>query len=183
MSSARRRARRAGFTLAELMAVVAIVAVMAAVAMATMSGAGNAQNPAALARSLQFAMMSARSAAVSDGYQHRLECVPQPVSSYCLVEKAGQPGMATPTSWIQESSIVAGSHAIIWSVTSQTDILEHTPAQLNGGSQFITFYPDGSADPTGKTIYIADSAGDNPANHYKVYVYSATAMARLVNQW
>ena len=165
------------------MAVVAIVAVMGAIAMATMSGVGNGQNPAALARSLQFAMMSARTAALSDGFQHRLECVPQTVNSYCLVEKAGQAGMGTPTSWTQEARLHAGSHALIWSVTSQTDVGAQTPSQETGTHEYVTFYPDGSADPTGKTIYVADSAGTNTANHYKVYVYSATGMARLVNQW
>ena len=71
----RRPRRRAnGFTLPELMAVVAIVGVMGAVAMATLNGASSGQNAAALARSLQFAMMNARSSALSDGAQHRLSC-------------------------------------------------------------------------------------------------------------
>jgi prepilin-type N-terminal cleavage/methylation domain-containing protein len=183
MFAPRRRARRSGFTLVELMTVVAIVALMGAIAMATMGGVGNGQNPAALARSLQFAMMGARTAALSDGFQHRLECVAQTVNSYCLVEKAGQAGMGAPTSWTQEARINAGSHAIIWNITAQTDVGPQTPTQVTGVSEYVTFYPDGSADPTGKTIYVADSAGTNTANHYKVYVYSATAMARLVNQW
>jgi Tfp pilus assembly protein FimT len=165
------------------MIVVAIVAVMGAIAMATMGGVGNGQNPAALARSLQFAMMRARTAALSDGFQHRLDCLPQTVNSYCLLEKAEQPGMGAPTSWTQEARINAGSHAVIWSVTSQTDVGAQTPSQLIGVSQYVTFYPDGSADPTGKTIYVADTNGTNASNHYKVYVYSATGMPRLVNQW
>src|SRR2546423_6422731 len=87
----RRRSRR-GFTLVELMAVVAIVAVMGAVAMSSMSGASNGQQSASLARSLQLAMVGARTAALSTGFQYRLDCHPQTVNSYCLVEKAAQAG-------------------------------------------------------------------------------------------
>jgi prepilin-type N-terminal cleavage/methylation domain-containing protein len=181
MLQQRRRGRADGFTLVELMAVVTIIAVMGYVAMATMSRAGGAQNSAALARTLQFAMAGARTAALSDGFQHRLRCSPQPIGSYCVVEKAAPAGMAAPASWTSESRLTASNHALIWTVTSSTDVAQQSPAQSTA-TQSITFYPDGSSDPTGKTVYVADSS-NTTSNHYKVYVYSATGMARLVSQW
>ncbi len=182
----RRRRSASGFTLPEVMAVVAIVGVMGAIAMATMSGAGNGQNAACLARSLQFAMLTARNAAVSDGFMRRFDCNLQTAGTQCNVDK-GSPAGAAPTTWTTESKIVANSHATIWSVTTSTDIAAQTPAQ-SSGHKYIYFKTDGSVGDTttttsGMTFYVSDQGGTNTANRYKVYVYSATGMPRLVNQW
>jgi prepilin-type N-terminal cleavage/methylation domain-containing protein len=181
----RHRTRARGFTLPELMAVVAIVGVMGAIAMSTMSNASSSQNAAALARSLQFAMMNARTAALSDGYQHRLNCYPATIKSYCQIEKMCVAGMNPVTTgcasvWTPESKVWASQHASLWSISSTTDTTAQTPAQSTVNKQ-ITFYPDGSA--TASTLYVSDENGSVKSDHYKVYVYSATGMARLVNQW
>jgi prepilin-type N-terminal cleavage/methylation domain-containing protein len=186
-----RRRRARGFTLPELMAVVAIVGVMGAVAMATLNGATSSNNSAALARSLHFAMMNARSAALSDGYQRRLNCTlaASAFNSFCTVDKLCLPGMSPNTTscttvWTPQSRINCGSHATIWNVTNATEPGTGTQggAQVVG-SKTVLFYPDGSSDTTGKTIYVGDTKATNAANQFKIYVYSATGMARLVNQW
>jgi prepilin-type N-terminal cleavage/methylation domain-containing protein len=190
----RRRPRRAkGFTLPEIMAVVAIVGVLGAVAMATLNGATSGQNAASLARSLEFAMMNARSSALSDGTQRRLNCTLSASgawASYCDVEKLCLAGMNPVTSgcspaWNRQVRIPFGSHATVWNVTDTTDYAANNAGstQVSGVSKMVTFYPDGSADTTGKTVYVADTNGANKGNQFKIYVYSATGMSRLVNLW
>jgi type II secretory pathway pseudopilin PulG len=169
------------------MAVIAIIGVMGAIAMATMSRAGSAQNSAALARSLQFAMMNARSNAISDSFMRRFTCTLAVTGSSCLVEKADQFGMVTPTKWSSESHVVASSRARIWTITSSTDTAAKTPA-ASTGSKVVYFNPDGSVGDTalgstGATFYVSDPNGSSISNRFKIYVYSNTGMARLVNQW
>jgi type II secretory pathway pseudopilin PulG len=173
------------------MAVVAIVGVMGAVAMATLNGATSGNNAASLARSLHFAMMNARSAALSDGYQRRINCslAASSYNSYCTVDKLCAAGMSPNTTgcatvWNSESRINCGSHATVWNLTNTTDAAAtNAGASQVTGAKTILFYPDGTSDSTGKTIYVSDTKGSNNANKFKIYVYSATGMSRLVNQW
>jgi prepilin-type N-terminal cleavage/methylation domain-containing protein len=211
MLSTRRRARRSGFTLAELMAVVAIVGVMAAVAMATMSRAGDAQNSASLARSLQFAMMTARNTTLADGTQRRLACSLSTVqlSRYCTIDRATNsatnlpaPGMILPATltWTTESRLNAGTHATLWNVTLTEDHAQNNAgASQVTGMKYMYFRPDGTvcdtyattAAPTtacassGFTFYVTDTncAGNNSSNDYKIYTYALTGMPRMVNAW
>jgi prepilin-type N-terminal cleavage/methylation domain-containing protein len=183
--------RRKGFTLPELMATIAIVGVLGAVAMATLNGASSGNNSAALARSLQFALMNARSAALSDGTQRRLNCTlsSTSASTFCNVEKLCLPGMNPTTTscttvWTTQARIAGSSHATIWNITSSTD---YNSSNAGGsqvtGNKLIMFYPDGTSDSTGKTIYVADTKATNKSNQFKIFVYPATGMARLVNIW
>jgi len=176
------------------MAVITIVAVMAAVAMASLGRAGDAQNAASLARSIQFAIQTARNATLSDGFMRRLNCSLQTTNSNCFIERADIAGMS-PTNWptaggIREQQINASSHATIWNVVYTTD----ETTSNNGGAQVTAtryFYikPDGTVGDTqttiaGATFYVSDLRGTaNASNQYKVYVYPLTGMPRLVNQW
>jgi prepilin-type N-terminal cleavage/methylation domain-containing protein len=198
LSQHQRRAR--GFTLPELMAVVAIVGVMGAIAMATMSRSGDQQNAAALARSIEFAISTARTSALADGFQRRLACTPKSTLGSCTVDRASNSGMVLPTGYTftTESRIMASSHSTIWNITLTTD----NAASNQGGTQSTTLRnmyirPDGSVcdtvqtstSPTtactssGFTYYVSDRGGTNKSNQYKVYVYSMTGMPRLVNAW
>ncbi len=193
----RHAGRRAkGFTLPELMAVVVIVGVMGAIAMATMSYAGSSANAGALARSIQYAMMGARGSTISDGFQRRLNCTLANVGGFCLVEKACQPGMA-PTcaagTWTTEQRINAGNHATIWNVTLTKDSAANNAgaSQVVGANKTIYFKPDGSVcdvtgtpcNSSGMTFYVSDQKGTSLNDHFKIYVYATTGMARLVNIW
>lgn len=184
------------------MAVVAIIAVMGAIAMATLSRSGDAENSGAYARSLEFAIMNARSQSISDGFVRRLNCTLQSTRGSCVVEKASVTGtnLTTanwpPTAGTQEQIIWSGSHATLWNVTTTLD----SSASNQGGSQTtgtktMYFKPDASIcdqmPPTactygangGMTLYVSDVNGTNKSNQYKVYVYGLTGMPRLVNNW
>lgn len=162
----------------ELMTVIVIVGVLGAVAMFGMRNYGNQQSTASLARSLQFALLRARSEASGDNTQRRLVCV----KNQCSYQMAASPGMGAQSSWLDAGNLVAAaSRATIWNITPTID----QSANNAGGTQMsatktITFYPDGSATPA--TAYVTETGGRN-ANRYKVYVYAATGMARLVNNW
>ena len=198
-SPSRRRSHR-GFTLPELMAVIAIVGVMAAIAMAAMGRSGDAQNAASLARSLQFAIMTARNATLSDGIQRRLNCTLASTNGTCTVEKACADGMQLPNTctWTAENKIRASSHATLWNVTLTTDVTATNAggAQVSG-TKIMYLKPDGTvcdttataAAPTtactssGFTFYVSDTKGSVTSNQYKIYVYALTGMPRMVNQW
>lgn len=177
---------RRGFTLPELMAVVAIVGVMAAVAMSAINGSSSGVSAGALARSLQFSMMNARSQALSDGFMRQLNCTlaASSYNGFCNVEKCTVPGNAACTTWNVEQRINFGTHATIWNLTNSTDAATSNAGGVQAtGVKVITFKPDGSSDTTGKTIYVADTNGSNKSNQFKIFVYPGTGMARLVNIW
>jgi prepilin-type N-terminal cleavage/methylation domain-containing protein len=207
MLSSRRRRSAAAFTLPELMAVIAIVAVMGAIAMATMSRAGDAENAASLARSLQVAIMTARNATLSDGFMRRLNCTLQTDDSTCFVERAATAGMqvASSAAWttaggmVRELRVSAGTHATLWNVTPTNDATANNAGSAQfTGNKLMYLKPDGTVcdnyatatTPTtactssGFTFYVDDTAGKSTAaNQYKIYVYAVTGMPRLVNAW
>ena len=203
MLHVRRRRSAGGFTLTELMAVIAIIGVMGAIAMATMSRSGDAESSAALARSLQFAMMNARNATLSDSFMRRLKCTMQTQGGSCVVERAGLAGMTVnasdwpPTGGTTESRIDAGNHATLWNITLTNDYnATHAGAQANG-VKYMYFKPDGTVcdnyatpsapttacNSSGFTFYVSDQKGTVTANQYKIYVYPVTGMPRMVNSW
>ena len=200
---ATRSGRARGFTLPELMAVIAIVAVMGAIAMATLSRSGDAENAGAYARSLEFAIMNARSQSISDGFVRRLKCTLQSTRGSCVVEKASISGTSLttanwpPTAGTQEQIIWSGSHATLWDVTATLDYNASNQASTQvTATKYIYFKPDSTVDdnmpptaptyggtPAGMTFYVSDVVGSNKSNHYKIYVYGMTGMPRLVNNW
>jgi prepilin-type N-terminal cleavage/methylation domain-containing protein len=189
-----RRPRARGFTLPELLTVVAITGVLAAIAMVSLSGSGNEQNAAALARSIQFAMLRARASALSDGSARQLQCGPKTSSQTMTATFAGcsfwvaTTKGASPTAWTEESyNVQASSHALIWNITStQTDSAASAGAVPMTSNVNIIFYPSGvvstnsNGTPTGATVFVCDKTGNH---RYKVYAFKGTGLSKLVSTW
>lgn len=194
--SLRDRARRSrGFTLPELLTVVVIVGLMSALAMYSFSRAGNDSNAAALARGVQFAMLRARTEALSDGFARKLTCGPTAVlangvGTYngCYLYAATNKGLS-PAGWVDAgNSLQSSSHALIWNVTAVAkDVTGNAGATATTLNTSITFFPNGATStttspvaPTGATVYICDKTG---TNKYKVYAFGNTGLAKLVTTW
>ena len=170
------RARANGFTLIEMMAVVAIFGFAASAAAVSMADTGRGQSSASLARGIQYALLEARPSAISDGHQRRLTCT----ASSCTLQIAPSSGMGTVTTWNAAGDrIYVGKRAYVWAIRSSTDVGTTNPGAgpISSTSNVIA-YPDGTASAS--TVYVCDT---NSQAKYKVYVYSATGMARLVGGW
>jgi prepilin-type N-terminal cleavage/methylation domain-containing protein len=164
-----------GFTLVELMVVVAMFCGFAALGASAIAGSSRNQETAGLARAIHMGMLSARSTAVADGFQRRWTCI----STGCFRERAATSGMGAAAAWVNDGeNVSAGRQGQVWAVDNATDL---TPKSLGGplaGSASVTFFPDGTASAS--TVFVNDV---NNAHRYKVYVFSATGMARMVDQW
>jgi Tfp pilus assembly protein FimT len=166
------------------MAVVAIVGVLAAIGGLAIGRSNRAVKSSALARSLHLALLEARSEAVSDGFQRRFLCAS---STSCAIYIATTRGMGTATWSATAISKVSGNNdAVVWAYDPQTDNTSVTPAPgpLAGTAEII-FFPDGSASGTagavtGATLFVSNSTGKSP---YKIFVYPATGLSRLVDSW
>ena len=171
-----RRPRHSGFSLIELMIVVVIFSVTAALSAYSMNGDNHRQRANDLARAIQFALLEARTGSVSDGFQRQLACK----ASGCTALIAAKPGMSAPSAWVPTGDrIQAVNTAVVWALTPTTDVAPTTPpAGPLGGTGLITFLPDGRA--TSATVYVNDLGG---TSRYKIYVYPATGMARMVEGW
>ncbi len=157
------------------MIVVALLCGISAAGAYGIAGSTRSQEAAALARGIEFAAMEARGEAVSDGTQRRLSCT----ATGCALLVASAPGMAAPPAWTSEGTVIAAGRASqVWAVDGNTDLAPTQPPGPLSGARAITFFPDGSS--TAATVFVCDASC---AKKYKVYVFSATGMSRLSDQW
>lgn len=157
------------------MVVVALIASITGMGVWTISGSLRNQQINDLSRGVLFAMMRGRSDAVADGFQRRLSCT----SSVCTLQVGNTAGMAAPGAWTNAGYQIYGStQAEVYAIDAATDVGTTSPAGPLAGSKTVTFFPDGSATPA--TVFLRDARG---AQRFKVFVYSATGMARIVDQW
>lgn len=157
------------------MVVVALIASITGMGVWSLSGSMRTQETAQLARGILFAMMRARTDAVADGFQRRLSCT----ATVCTLESATTAGMAVPANWRGAGYFVGGgTQARVWAVDNATDVGATSPAGPLAGTKTITFFPDGTA--TAGTVFVNDVRA---AQRYKVFVYGATGLARLVDSW
>jgi prepilin-type N-terminal cleavage/methylation domain-containing protein len=169
------RARSSGFTLVEMLVVVALLFGLSAASAFGIAGTTRSQEAAALARSIQFALLQARGEAIADGTQRRLSCT----ATGCNVQLASAPGMAPPSAWSDGGTVVAAGRASqVWAVDAQTDLAPAQPAGPLTGTKTVTLFPDGSASAA--TVFVCDASCDK---RYKVFLFSATGMPRLSDQW
>jgi prepilin-type N-terminal cleavage/methylation domain-containing protein len=171
----RRRTLQSGFTLPELLAVIAIMTLVGAFGAHAIAGSTRAQETSGLARHLQFQMQRARAEAVADGYQRRMNCS----AAGCRLEVATTPGMDPPPSWNNGGDVVdGGTQSAIWAVLPSLALAGAGPSAVAGGSSLIGFFPDGTA--TAATLFVADINGGNTV---RIFLFSATGMARVGSGW
>ena len=155
--------------------VVSIGTTLAGMGVWTLSNRRRVEETRTLARNVQFAMMRARGTAIGDGFQRRLSCT----ATACSLLAATTSGMGTPAGWNNNGQLVqAGTEGVLWAVDTNTDVGATSPSGPIAGTKTITFYPDGTSDAA--TVFVTDV---NSAKKYKVFVYSATAMPRMVDSW
>ena len=166
----------AGFTLVELMVVVALVGVLGSLGIASLSGRRRVEETRSLARNVQYAMLRARGGAVGDGFQRQVSCT----ASTCTLLVATTTGMGPAGGWQKGGSITTGGNeGLVWAIDAATDVHATDPgAGPLAGTRTITFYPDGTSTPA--TVFVTDLNG---VLKYKVFVYAATGMPRLVDSW
>jgi prepilin-type N-terminal cleavage/methylation domain-containing protein len=168
--------RQRGFTLIELMIVVALLATVAGMGVWSLSGSIRNQQVSEFARSVEFAMIRARSETIADNFQRRMSCT----ATACQLQIASTTGMGAPPQWNNgDWKASGGSQSQVWAIDTNTDIGTTNPG---GGplaaAKTVTFFPDGTATPA--TIFVQDVRG---IQKYKVFVYRATGMARIVDSW
>jgi prepilin-type N-terminal cleavage/methylation domain-containing protein len=168
---------RRGFTLVELMVVVAIIGVMSGIAIFSLSVNNNGKSSAALARKVQFIMQRARIEAATDYRQRQIYC--DPATRTCTYRIADVAGMGTPAFTNSIDAVDWGRYAQVWNITTTTDLTTNNGTQMTT-AKTVTFYPNGTA--TAGTVYVCDTSNAT-TNHFKVFVYAGTGMARLVDQW
>ena len=175
-SRAQNETRQRGFTLIELMIVVALLATVAGMGVWTLSGSIRNQQVSEFARGIEFAMIRARSETIADNFQRRMSCT----ATDCQIQIASTTGMGTPAQWNNgDWKASGGTQSQVWAIDAATDIGTTNPGGGPlGVAKTVTFFPDGTATPA--TIFVQDVRG---IQKYKVFVYRATGMARIVDAW
>jgi prepilin-type N-terminal cleavage/methylation domain-containing protein len=170
------RARAAGFTLVELMAVVVIAAVLLVTVGKAMTREDNARATELWSQKVLVLMRQARATAVDSGGCTRVNFVS---ATRAQLEVASSLGIcATNPTWIlilrEDAERGALVHAIVAGATEPAV----TPAASAPSGAGVRFYPDGSADAN--TVYVKDASGKY---QQKVVVWGLTGYSKLLTRW
>ncbi len=157
------------------MAVVVIIGIMGAVGMYSVSKSDTQPSVAALSRSVQMLLMRARLEALADHHARQVQCSKNQCKYFIFSD--------TTSTFLDAGEAIntgSGARAIVWNVTTTLDqTVNNGGASAFAGTGIITFNTNGTATPS--TVYLSDTQGKRA--FYKIYVYGATGMARMVANW
>ncbi len=200
--------RYAGMTLTELVVVVGLIGVVTGLTTVKLGGpSANIRSRQAFVRSIYYSMLETRAEVMADGHARYWQCKPK----ICIVwrhDTAGRPpagstawtsqrgALVNPGSSIHFTAIVYGStYTTLGQTFDDTDRISNTyPKTLSfdidgrcgynsGGNSGATLYMHDPNTTSSLVVGPSIDPDELQKHRYKIAVYGATCLPRLIEGW